>query len=181
MLSADTYVKLRIYRLTKLDGHLHELTNTSLVKLSKWIVLEDLCIIVSIEELTSIITRESKCHLCKVVSTEAEEISFLSDLISCKSSSWDLDHCTNFVLKLSACSSDLSISCLNNYLLNVLKLLNLTYKRNHDFRLNIPVSVCLLNFKSSTDNSLSLHLCNLRVCYCKTAATVTHHRVELME
>ena len=56
MLAADTDVEVRIYRLTKLDSHIHELTNTSLVKLSKWIVLKDLSIIVSVKELTSVVS-----------------------------------------------------------------------------------------------------------------------------
>ena len=38
-----------------------------------------------------------------------------------------------------------------------------------------------LNIDSSLDNSFSLHLSNLRICYSKTAASVTHHGVELVE
>ena len=39
----------------------------------------------------------------------------------------------------------------------------------------------LLNIDSSLDNSLSLHLSDLRICYSETAASVTHHGVELVE
>ena len=38
-----------------------------------------------------------------------------------------------------------------------------------------------LNLDCCADNSLCLHLCNLRIRYSKTASSVTHHRVELMQ
>ena len=56
VLAADTAVELRIYRFTELDSHFHELTNTSLIELSERIVLEDFLVVVSAEELTSIVT-----------------------------------------------------------------------------------------------------------------------------
>ena len=56
VLTADTAVELWINWLTKLKSHFHELAYAVLVELSKWIVLVDLCIIVSIEELTSVIS-----------------------------------------------------------------------------------------------------------------------------
>ena len=56
MLAADTNVKLVVHRLAELDRHLHELAHTCLVKLCKRIVLEDLGVVVSVEELTCIIT-----------------------------------------------------------------------------------------------------------------------------
>ena len=54
MLTADTAVELWINWLTKVKSHFHKLAYAVLVELSKWIVLVDLCIIVSIEELTSV-------------------------------------------------------------------------------------------------------------------------------
>src|SRR5699024_10450123 len=119
VLAADTYVELRINRLSKVDSHLHQLANANLIQLCERIVLEDLSIIVSVKELTCIVTGEAVCHLCQVVCTEAEEVSLCSNLVSCKSSSRDLDHCTNFVLQVASCSSDLSVSCLNNKFLHV--------------------------------------------------------------
>ena len=56
VLTADTAVELWINWLTKFKSHFHKLAYTVLVELSKWIVLVDLCIIVSIEELTSVIS-----------------------------------------------------------------------------------------------------------------------------
>ena len=89
-------------RLTKLDSHLHQLADTGLIQLSERIILEDLGVIVSVQELTCIITGEAEGHLGQVVGTEAEEISFLSDFISSKCCSWYFNHCTNFILKFDS-------------------------------------------------------------------------------
>ena len=56
VLTADTNMELVVYRLTEFDSCFHELANACLVKLSERIVLEDLSIIVSVEELTSVIS-----------------------------------------------------------------------------------------------------------------------------
>ena len=87
VLAADTNVKLGIYGTAEGYCHVHKLTNTGGVELSEGIVLEDLCIVVSIEELTCVITREAIGHLSKVVSTEAEEVCVRCDLISGKACS----------------------------------------------------------------------------------------------
>ncbi len=181
VLAADTYVELGTCSLTKLDSCLHQLTNADLVELSEGIVLEDLCIVVSIEELTSVVSGEAVCHLCQVVCTEAEELSFLSDIVSCQSCTRNLDHCTNLVLQLNACSSDYFVSSSNNYILNILELLDLAYEGDHDLGNEIPIGMSLLNIDSSLDNCLCLHLCDLGVCYSETASTVTHHGVELVQ
>ena len=41
--------------------------------------------------------------------------------------------------------------------------------------------MCLLYIDRCANDSLCLHLCNLRISNCKTAASVSHHRVELMQ
>ena len=56
MLSADTDMQIRIHRLAKVDGHLHQLADTCLIQLRKRIVLKDLRVIVSIQELARIVT-----------------------------------------------------------------------------------------------------------------------------
>ena len=54
--AADTNVEVGIYGLTKGDSHLHELTNANLVELSEGVIFKDLGVIVSVEELTSVVT-----------------------------------------------------------------------------------------------------------------------------
>ena len=82
MLAADTAVKSGIYGLTELKAGFHKFAYAVLVKLCERIVLINLVVIVCAEELTCVITAEAECHLSKVVSTEAEELSFLSDFVS---------------------------------------------------------------------------------------------------
>ncbi len=78
MLAADTNMQLRINRLTKFDSHLHQFADTCLIQLGEWIVLEDLGVIVSVQELACIITGEAEGHLSQVVGTEAEEVRLLA-------------------------------------------------------------------------------------------------------
>lgn len=48
MLTTDTAVKCAVCRFSKFQSCFHQLANTFLVKFSKWIVLENLSIIVSV-------------------------------------------------------------------------------------------------------------------------------------
>ena len=118
VLAADTDVEVVVNGLAELDSHFHELANANLVELCEGIVLEDLSVIVSVKELTCVVTGEAVCHLSKVVCTEAEEVSFLSDFVSSESGTRNLDHCTNLVLEVDACSCDFSVSGFNNDVLN---------------------------------------------------------------
>ena len=132
-----------IDRLAEVKSHLHELSNAVLVKLCERIVLKDLCVIVSVKELTGIVTAEAEGHLSKVVGSEAEEVSFLCNLISGERSSRNFNHCANFILEVSACCGDFCVSSFNNKLLNILKLFNFANERNHDFRNDLPVRMSL--------------------------------------
>ena len=181
MFAADTNVKLRINRLTEFDSHFHKLAYAVLVEFSKRIVLENLCIIVRLEEFACVITRETECHLCKVVCTEAEEISLFCDFVSCKSRTRNFNHSTNFIFEIDARCFDFSVSSFNNRVFNEFKLFNFTYERNHNFGNNLPVGVGFLNFYSSADNRFCLHFSNFGVSYRKTASSVTHHRVSFVE
>ena len=82
VLAADTVVQLVAGGLGLGDGHLHQLADAVLVQLGEGIVLIDLGLVVSVQELTCVVTGETKGHLGQVVGTEAEELGFLSDLVS---------------------------------------------------------------------------------------------------
>ena len=73
VLAADTYMERWAFFLSELDGHLHQLADTNLVKLCKWVILEHLSVIVSGQELACIVTGEAIGHLCQVIRTKAEE------------------------------------------------------------------------------------------------------------
>jgi len=65
VLAADTYVELAVYGSTELDSHIHELTYAALVESCEGIVLKDLSIIVSCEELSGIVTGEA-VYNCRI-------------------------------------------------------------------------------------------------------------------
>ena len=87
VLAADTDMESGIDGLAELDRHIHQLANAGLIELSERIVLKDLSVIVSVEELTCVVTAEAEGHLSQVVGTEAEEVSLGSNLVSSQSSS----------------------------------------------------------------------------------------------
>ena len=110
MLAADAAMKLVIDRSAELEGHLHELANALLIELCERIILKDLGVIVSVEELACVVTAEAEGHLSKIVGAEAEEVSLCGDLISGKAGSGDLDHGADFVADVAACGCDLGVS-----------------------------------------------------------------------
>mgnify|MGYP006928869583 CR=1 FL=1 len=67
VLAADTKLDVRAGGLTELASHLNELAYANLVELCERIVLVDLLIIVSAEELACVVTAEAEGHLSKVV------------------------------------------------------------------------------------------------------------------
>src|SRR5699024_7833154 len=67
VLTADAAVKGRAGSLTEFNSHLHQSADALLVKLRERIVFVNLLVIVSIEELTGVITAEAEGHLGKVV------------------------------------------------------------------------------------------------------------------
>ena len=77
VLTADTVVQILAGSLCLGDSHLHQHTNTGLIQLSKGIVLEDHGIVVSVQELASIVTAKAEGHPGQVVGAEAEELSFV--------------------------------------------------------------------------------------------------------
>ena len=87
-------------------SHLNQLANADLVQMLERIALIDLGIIVSGQELSSIVTAEAEGHLGQVVGTEAEELGFLGDLAGSQGCTGDLDHGTDLILHVNASSSD---------------------------------------------------------------------------
>ncbi len=142
--------------------------------------LIDLALVVVGQELACVVTGESEGHLSQVVRAEAEELSFLCDLVSHKSSSRDLDHSTDVILDVGASLLLDFLSSLNDGLLDKCKLFLVAYQGNHDLRDDV-VAFLGIDFDRSFHDSSGLHLSDLRECDCKAAAAVTHHRVELMQ
>ena len=97
VLTADTAVELRVDGLAQRDGHLHKLAYAVLIKLCERIVLKDLGVIVSVEELACIVTAEAEGHLSQVVGAEAEELSFFCHFVGGEASSKKTSSVANFL------------------------------------------------------------------------------------
>ena len=168
--------------LTEFDSHLHQLADADLIQLRERIVLVNLLVVVSVEELACVVTAEAEGHLSQVVRTEAEELSLLRDIVSGKSRSRDLDHRTDFILQVAASAALISASATSTttFLTNFSSLTSPT-SGNHDFGNDVPVRMRLLDVDSRADNRSGLHRCDFGIGDRQTAAAVTHHRVELME
>lgn len=97
VLAADTKLDVRAGGLTELASHLNELAYANLVELCERIVLVDLLIIVSAEELACVVTAEAEGHLSQVVGAEAEELSFFCHFVGGEASSKKTSSVANFL------------------------------------------------------------------------------------
>ena len=181
VLTADTEVNIGVGLAAQLSSHSHQLANAGLIQTSEGIVLVDLTIIVSIQELACVIAGEAEGHLSQVVGTEGEECSFLSDLVSGQSCAGDLDHGTDMVLHVAASLSDQLVSGLDDNVLDVLELLDVADQGDHDLGNHVPVGMLSLHVQRSLDDSAGLHSSDLGIGDSQTAAAVTHHGVELVQ
>ena len=140
----------------------------------------DLVLVVCAQELGGIITAEAEGHLGQVVGAEAEELGFLGDLAGSQGCAGDLDHGTDLILHINACSSNQFVCDLDHNVLDELQLLDLANQRDHDVRGDHMAGLSR-DVQSSLDHGAGLHGCDLRVGNSQTAATVAHHGVELVQ
>ena len=148
VLAADTDVQMLVVSAAEGDSHVHELANTGLIQSCEGIVLEDLGVVVSGQELAGVVTGEAVGHLSQVVGTEAEEVSVLCDFVSGQASSGDLDHGADFVLDVSAGSSDLFVGGSDNDVLDVLQFLDFAGQGDHDLGNQVPLGMTALDSQS---------------------------------
>jgi hypothetical protein len=70
VLTTDTTLKVKASRAALKYSLTNELTYTVTIENLEWVVLDDVLLEIYWEELSDIVTRETECHLSKVVSTE---------------------------------------------------------------------------------------------------------------
>ena len=145
VLAADAVVQLSAGGLALGDSHLHQLADAGLVQLGEGIVLIDLGIVVGGQELACIVTGEAEGHLSQVIGAEAEELSFLGDLVGSQAGTGDLNHGTNLVLQISAGSGDLGVSGSHNDILHELHFLHFAGEGDHDLGNQVPIGMSLLH------------------------------------
>ena len=98
MLTADTAFELWFHAAAFEYSLTYELANTVDIQNLERVIFENALFEVDRQEFSYVITRVTKCHLRQVIGSEREEVSHLSDLICCNSSTRDLDHGTYSVI-----------------------------------------------------------------------------------
>ena len=181
MLTADTQMDILTCCTTVLSSPAHQFADTVYIDMSKRIGIIDVLIIVGLQELACIITREAECHLRQIVRSEGEELSRFSQFTGIDSAARNFDHRTNVVDHLDIGSSDRLIRSLTDDVSDIIELLLLTNQRNHDFRLQVPARMFLVYIDGSVDDGTRLHDTDLRIRNIQTASTMTHHRVEFLQ
>ena len=95
--AADAQMQVGAGGTAQLGGHLHQLAHAHLIQLGEGIVLVDLLIIVSAQELAGVVTAEAEGHLSQVVGAEAEELSFFCHFVGGEASSKKTSSVANFL------------------------------------------------------------------------------------
>lgn len=93
VLAADADLEVGAGGTAFLDAHLNELADAFLVEHFEGIGLDDAVLLVELEELGSVVTREAEGHLGEVVGAEREEFGYFGDLVGGEGCAGNLDHC----------------------------------------------------------------------------------------
>ena len=134
VLAADAAVQLGAGCLSGCNSHLHKAAYAYGVKLLERVGLEDLGVVIGLKELAGVVAAEAVGHLGEVVRAEAEELRLLGDIARRESGARDLYHRADLVFHLYAGCCDLRVCGFNNDILNILKLLGVAGKRDHNLR-----------------------------------------------
>ncbi len=127
MLAADTQLNIGSGCASLLSCHLHKLPHTVLVQSCKRIRLINLTLIIITQELTGIVTGETKGHLGQIIGSEGEELCFLCNLICQKCGTRNLNHGSDMILDIGIFLFLHGFRHFYNHIFNELKLFLLTH------------------------------------------------------
>ena len=102
MFAADADFEFRLGCTAFFNAHLDELANAFLIENFEGIGLDDAVFLVELEELGSVVARETEGHLGKVVGTKGEEVGHGCDLIGAEGCTGNLDHGADLVVNVCA-------------------------------------------------------------------------------
>ena len=103
MFTANTNFKVPVVERPSSYSHLHQFSNTIPVEGLERIHRQDAFFDVFHQEVTfGIVTAVTKGHLGQVIGTKGEEFSYCGDFTGGDSSTWNFDHCAEFVRKFNA-------------------------------------------------------------------------------
>ena len=91
MLAADAQNDVGTGSAALFGSNLHQLANALLVQTGEGVVLVNLVLVVSAQELAGVVTGEAEGHLGQVVGAEGEELGLLGDLVGSQGGAGDLD------------------------------------------------------------------------------------------
>ena len=181
VLAADAQLDVGAGLTAEIGCHLDQLADADLVEAGEGIVLVDLLVVVSAQELAGVVTGEAEGHLGQVVGAEGEELGLLGDLVRGQRGARDLDHGADLVVHIGTGVLDELVRLGAHDVLDILELLDLADQRDHDLGHDVPVGMVLLDVEGGLDDGAGLHLGDLRIGDGQAAAAVTHHGVELVQ
>ena len=175
MFTADTAFQIRTDSTPFFGCHTYQLAYTILVEYLERIYLQDLLLQINRKERSDIVTRVTESHLSQVVGSEREELGRRSDTVGSQSCTRNFDHGSD--LEVDAVSHLFEkLFCFGtDHTFLLLELVKNTCQRHHDF--GMCFYSFFLQFKSGTQNSTSLHLCDFGIRISQTATAVAQHRV----
>ena len=151
-----------------------------MVKLCKGIRFIDLTLIIIHQEFSCVVTGEAKGHLSQIICTKGEKFGFFCNFVCQKCCSWNFDHRSNMINQIRIFFCLNLFSSFHNYVLDKFQLLFIANQRNHDLRNDLK-ALFFTYFNRRFDHRSCLHSCNFRIRNGQPPASVTHHRVELMQ
>ena len=181
MLTADAEVNVGTGCPAEFGCHLDEFADADLVETGEGIGFVNLLLVVGVQELACVVTAETEGHLGEVVGAEGEELRFGGDCVGGERRTRDLYHGADLVLHLHACVRKALVGGGNHDALYIGKLFDFADERNHDFGDHLPVGVLLLHRDCRLHDRLGLHDRDFGIGDRETAASVTHHGVELVQ
>ena len=137
MLTTDTDLEVVDGLATALDTHFDELTDTGLVEAGEWVDVDHFSFLIGWQEGAGVVAAEAETGLGEVVSSEAEELSVLSNFVCSESRTWDLNHGADGVFQLAGLDlvlgANFGCGFVDDGTLE-LELLGVTDEWDHDFR-----------------------------------------------
>ena len=177
--TADPKLNAWIGKATLIDGDLHKLADAGLIECGEGVLLEDLVLSIRKEEVTHVVTTDAERSLSEIVSSEAEELRSLSNLICRQCSAWHFNHRADEVVELN-------FLFLHHLLRNIMHDCDLKVEffleanqRNHHF--GFYLDAFFGNISSSFKDRACLHLGDFRIRNAETATAMSEHWIELMQ
>ena len=131
-------------------------------------------------EAADVVTAETECHLCQVVSTEGEEFGFFSDVTCADGSTGDFDHGTDHVVEIHNIVFGFDFFCdFGDDGFLMFQFVGIANNRDHHF--SRAVETFFAEFNNRFQDGACLHGGDFRIGDTETDTAVPHHRVAFLQ